>query len=310
MLEPSAASGHAPAFDGLPRLLGEPRRPRQLLAEQRLGERTSVHDASTAGALGLAGAPIEGPTHFSQFDPLAYACWGQRWFEHGCISVHFMTMVVEGEEVTAALAPEASGRARLTATTADGTPVLTGTASVERDVPTELDERRARAREPGALFIMDQLVVGQRTAAPLTSSVSMDESNGALYPFSLREKLDAITEPSPWYDGTDNPWGRRVLPIEMISVVAQKQGHDFAIRGPAVGLFLDLEIRLEVGPLFVDQEYAIEREVVALSQSRRTESCWIRSSVVDADTGVPAATVLLHSGVFKESFAGYPRERS
>ena len=46
-----------------------------------------------------------------------------------------------------------------------------------------------------------------------------------------------------------------------------------------------------------------------MSQSKRTESCWIRSSIADANTGVLAATVTLHSGVFKESYAKYPKER-
>ena len=44
----------------------------------------SIHDTATAGA-GLAGAPIEAPTHFSQFDPLAAPVWGHSWFEHRCI---------------------------------------------------------------------------------------------------------------------------------------------------------------------------------------------------------------------------------
>jgi hypothetical protein len=268
-----------------------------------------VHDQSTADTLGLAGAPIEGPTHFSQFDPLAYACWGRRWFEVGCISAHFRTMVFEGEEVAVRLSPESSTFARITASKGDGTPVLTGTATVDRDDPTELDERRATPRDPGELFIMDQLEVGQQTTKAVTASVGMDEANGELYPFSLRQKLGAITEPSPWYSTTATPWGRPILPIEMISVLAQKSGHEFRIRGPAIGLFLDLEIRLEGAPLFVDQDYSIEREVIGVSQSKRTESCWIRSSLTDADTGVLAAIVTLHSGVFKESYAGYPKER-
>ncbi len=297
------------AFEGSPELVGALRRPRQLLADQRHGDRASVHDASTADALGLAGAPIEGPTHFSQFDPLAYACWGRRWFEAGCISAHFATMVVEGEGVAARLVPERVELARISAVKVDGTVVLTGTATVGRDEATELDERRARPRDPGELFIMDQLEVGQRTASTVTASVGMDESNGPLYPFSLRQKLDAITEPSPWYATADNPWGRPILPIEMISVLAQKSGHAFPIRGPAIGLFLDLEIRLEGTPLFVDQDYEIDREVVGVGQSRRTESCWVRSTLTDADTGALAATVTLHSGVFKESYAGYPSER-
>ncbi len=156
---------------------------------------------------------------------------------------------------------------------------------------------------------MDQLAVGMRAGPGVVAAVSMDESNGPLYPFSLRQKLDVITEPSPWYEGSDNPWGRAILPMEMISVLAQKHGSDLPIRGPAIGLFLDLEIRLEAGPVFVSQGYAIEREVIGVSQSRRTESCWVRSTLTDVETGAPAATVTLHSGVFKESYAGYPRER-
>ena len=57
-------------------LVGPFRAPRQMLAEQEYDGHTSVHDDATAGALGLPGAPIEGPTHFSQFDPLAVALWG------------------------------------------------------------------------------------------------------------------------------------------------------------------------------------------------------------------------------------------
>lgn len=309
MLDAVSAVGERRAFEAYPELVGAPRRPRQLLADQRHGDRASVHDVSTADALGLAGAPIEGPTHFSQFDPLAYACWGPRWFEVGCISAHFAAMVFEGEEVGARLVPKSAVLGRIAASKLDGTAVLTGTASVDRDAPTELDVRRAAPRDPGELFIMDQLEVGQRTSAPLTAAITMDDANGALYPFSLRQKLEAITEPSPWYLTGDNPWGRPILPVEMISVLAQKLGHSFPVRGPAIGLFLDLEIRLEGAPLFVDQDYSIDREVVGVSQSRRTESCWIRSSLTDADTGTPSATVTLHSGVFKESYAEYPRER-
>ena len=50
----------------------------------------------------------------------------------------------------------------------------------------------------------------------------------------------------------------------------------------------------------------MEREVLALAQSRRTESYWTPSTLVDEATDTPTAEVLLHSGVFKESFPGYP----
>ena len=52
-------------------ITGPMRAPVQMLAEQTYDDHLSVHDEATAGTLGLQGAPIEGPTHFSQFDPIA-----------------------------------------------------------------------------------------------------------------------------------------------------------------------------------------------------------------------------------------------
>src|SRR5215216_6510896 len=94
-------------------LTGPMRSPAQMLAEQEVDGHASVHDASTAESLGLAGAPIEGPTHFSQFDPLAVAIWGPAWFERGCISSHFRTMVVEGEQVQASMTTTGPASARI-----------------------------------------------------------------------------------------------------------------------------------------------------------------------------------------------------
>jgi hypothetical protein len=294
-------------------LVGPLRSPAQMLQDQDVGGHTSVHDADTAASVGLAGAPIEAPTHFSQIDPLAAARWGRAWFERGCVSCHFRTMVVEGEQVQASLTTTGPASARVEAHKADGTPVLVGTASVGPDHPeTELDTRLARQGDPGELFIVDQLVVGMRGPEPRVASVTHADGNGPGYPFSLAEKLERITEPHPWYTpdgGARSPWGRAVLPMEMVSVLSAKAGAAWPVRGPALGLFLDLEIRLVEGPVFAGQTYRVEPEVVGLSQSRRTESYWTRTTLTDTGTGRVAAVVLLHSGVFKESYAGYPKER-
>ncbi len=57
-------------------LLGPWRRPAQLLGDQSYDGHVSVHNDAAAAALGLSGAPIEGPTHFFQFDPFVPLLWG------------------------------------------------------------------------------------------------------------------------------------------------------------------------------------------------------------------------------------------
>ena len=289
---------------------GPERYPKQLLGDQEYDGHASVHDDEVAGELGLTGAPIEGPTHFSQIDPLAFDVWGQQWFETGCVGVHFLNMVVEGESVTASLTPTDLGSARIDAVRGDGSPVLTGTATIDPTQPTELGGRLAKmqARDPGELFIVDQVELGPVPGAAPVVSIDLDSDNGHLYPFSLRRKLGAITERSPWYDGDDTPWGRPILPFEMYSVLAHKVGARLPVRGPAVGLFIDLEVRAVDSPLFVGEDYRLEHEVVAVGQSRRVESHWVETRVLSAATGRHAATVLLHSGVFKASYAGYPSD--
>jgi hypothetical protein len=233
---------------------------------------------------------------------------GADWFERGCVSSHFLNMVVEGEQVRAVLEPVTATLARIGAEKADGTPVLTGTASIGHDDTTELDERRQRGLgDPGQLYIVDQLEIGMQESVPEPVTMGFDDHNGNLYPFTLAQKLERITEPSSWYlpDG-DSPWGRPIVPTEMISVIAHQSNAHFPVRGPAIGLFIDLEVRFVDGPVFVGQPYRIEHTLVGLGQTKRVESYWTESTLTDAETGVHAATVLLHQGVFKASYAEYP----
>ncbi len=288
-------------------LVGPFRAPAQMLADQKYAGHTSVHDDETAAKLGLAGAPIEGPTHFSQIDPLATRHWGQTWFERGCVSSHFLNMVVEGEQVRPTFEPVTSTLARIGAEKHDGTPVLTGTASIGRGDVTELDERLQRQGDPGVLHIVDQLEIGMVVEVPEPVAMGFDDHNGNLYPFTLAQKLERITERCSWFlPGGDSPWGRPIVPTEMISVIAHRSNVHFPVRGPAIGLFIDLEVRFVDGPVFVDQPYRVEHTLVGLGQTKRVESYWTESTIIDAETGAHAATVLLHQGVFKASFAGFP----
>jgi hypothetical protein len=302
---------HAANFATPITMTGPLRSPAQLLADQSYDGHVSVHDEAAAAALGLTGAPIEGPTHLSQFEPFGAMLWGRRWFEQGCISAHFQTMVVEGQQVQAIVEhPGGAGPLQIRAVRDDGAQVLSGTLSIGPDHGlTELDRRLNSLGDPGVLHIVDRVEVGMRLDETSPVSVTFDDDNGQLYPFSLRRKLDTITEPHPWFEGAtagESPWGRAVLPFEMLSVLTQKQGPSWPVRSPALGLFLDLEVRMLAGPVFADYPYLVRREVGGRSQSRRVESYWTRSVVVDPETGIDVCAVVLHQGVFKDSYPGYP----
>jgi hypothetical protein len=293
-------------------LVGEFRKPRQMLGDQEYDGHLSIHDDQMAEDLGFAGAPIEGPTHFSQFVPLLHEVFGDAWFERGCISAHYQTMVVEGEEVRVMVEHVAPDQvAKISAEKRDGTPVLTGTASLGPVYgETELDRRRAKLRPADQLVILSELEVGQLGAGnPEQAQMAFDQNMGAMYPFSLEEKLQKITEQHPYYSD-HNPWGRAVIPLEMISVLTQYTSGQsgFRTKGPAIGLFAAQEMKMINGPLFVDHPYKLEREIIALSESRRTESNWIMTRVIDAQTDTLCAEVILNSATLKDSYANYEAE--
>jgi hypothetical protein len=305
-----------PHFETALVIAGPLRSPAQMLESQEYGGHTSLHDTATAASLGFGGAPIEGPTHLSQLVPLAAEHWGVAWFERGCVSVHYRNVVLAGERVRAFLTVGATDArvAGVRAEKEDGTPVLTGTAWLgEDDEPSELERRLSSQARPDGLVILDRIRVGDTGSEPEPVRMGFDEHLGALYPFTLREKLAVMTEVTPWYTaegGASSPWGRALIPLEMVPVLAQYTSAraGFRVREPSVGLFLDQEVRLHAGPLFVDEPYVLTRRVLALGESRRAESYWTRTDVRDG-VGTLVASLLLHQGRLKESYAGYPPER-
>jgi len=301
------------SFDTVLSICGPLRRPQQMLASQQYGGHTSIHDDAMADKLGFVAGPIEGPTHFSQFVPLLAHLWGRAWFERGCLSAHYQNMVVEGEQVRAFVEVPASGATRTSAWAqkADGTPVLEASASLGPEHgPTLLEQRVAQLRPPGELRILADLRVGMTGAQDERVRMDADQHMGPLYPFSLNEKLARITEGSRWYaEPASTPWGRAIIPLEMVSVLVEYTNDKarFPVKGPAIGLFADQEIRMVDGPLFVGEDYVLRREIVALSESKRTESYWVRSRIYDASGKALKAEMLLNHATLKHSYAGYEK---
>jgi len=290
------------------------RGPKQMLAVQEYDGHASIHDDATAQKLGFKGGTIEGPTHFSQFAPLGVALWGERFLSHGCLSAHYRAPVFEGETVQAHLRRPADGasQAEIWMLRSDGTEILRGTASIGPDFPLSALETRLKELSPLAdPVVLADVRIGM-TSPRIPVRMDPDQNMGALYPFSLTQKLEKITEPSAWYARADNPFGRAIVPFEMISVLMQytSRGWSFPSRGPAVGLFADQEIRLLNGPVFVSEPYEVVREVIFMSGSRRTESMWTRSTLYAAGTDRAVASMILNLATMKESYARYAEEHA
>ena len=81
----------------------------------------------------------------------------------------------------------------------DGTEVLRGTASVgDEGLPTALDQRLTELKPLADPVILRDVKVGMKTKRQ-TVRMDFDQNMGDLYPFSLEDKLEVITEPSAYY---------------------------------------------------------------------------------------------------------------
>lgn len=287
------------------------RSPCNMLSEQIYGGHASIHDDETAQKLGFKAATIEGPTHFSQFAPLAYSIWGDRWLSEGCLSISYKTACYEGENVQAFMRRPGPGETLVDVwmVRSDGAEVLRGTASIGAgdSVPTVTAKMVALPPADPFRVILRDVSPGQ-TRPRERVKMAFDDVMGALYPFSLRQKLEKITEPSAWYRSDSlTPWGKPIIPLEMVSVLLHHLASTDPWLGnePTIDLFVDQEIRMVAGPLFVDEVYDIERTVVALSGSRRTESTWIRTNVFHPGGDDVLASMLLNIASFKDSYPDY-----
>ena len=59
----------------------------------------------------------------------------------------------------------------------------------------------------------------------------------------------------------------------------------------------------------MNEEYILEREIVGLGESRRTESMWIKTSIFSSKNSELVGTVLLNNAVLKDSFTNYEAEK-
>ena len=128
---------------------GPLRAPAQMLAEQEVDGHASVHDDADAPRRSVCSARrSRGRRTSASSIRWPSPLWGHAWFERGCISSHFRTMVVEGEEVQASMTTDRAdvgahrGRTRPTARRCSPAP-RRSVPSIPRPSSTRASPRRA-----------------------------------------------------------------------------------------------------------------------------------------------------------------------
>jgi hypothetical protein len=269
-------------------LIGPVRRPHNRYLELP----GSIHNNEVASKLGFRGGTVAGSVHMDQFVPLLLDAFGPSWFETGSLSLYFRSATTDGEPVQAWA--ERPGQPKDTQIAVrmnapDGTLVADGTASTgDPGVPTAVFARDLRPAGPGSLRILAAFRPGESLG---TLRLSPDRDRQ----FDVVDR-GQLTEPLPWYR-QDSPWGGPIaapstivglLYGEILTPVKEKMGQ-------RVGLFGAIEVRFSHGPVFLDQAYDVSGEIVALSETPKTEVLWFDSWAETGGQRVATMRMMLRS---------------
>jgi len=255
-------------------LAGPVRTPRNLAA----GIAGSIHDDATATALGFRGGTVAGSIHMDQFPPLALRAFGNGWFEDGSLSLYFRHATTDGEPVRAFIERPPRQRdvqTRAWATTSDDVVVAEGTAA--RGNPAETSALRSRDMRPVDPAQLRILASFKRNAVLGEVTLRPDGERQR-----RRIAQHGMTEPLDWYTGP-SPWGGPIAaPSAVVDLLYARLLEDAkASMGEHVGLFGAIEIRFRSGPVLLDRRYRVTGEVVAVSQTPKTEAMWFDSRAYD-----------------------------
>ncbi len=241
----------------------------------------SIHDDATAAKLGFRGGTVAGSIHMDQYAALLVELYGPRWFERGALSLYFLNATVDGEAVTASAQGHPGtlfSPIPVSMWADNGVQVSAGTASLYDHSASALKTRDLRPVTPDKLRILKPVRVG----------ASLGEYRAATDTALFRQRLAAnlVSAPLPWYSG-GSPWGGPIAPPSLVVEVlwgTPMRGLNAILRGTGgVGLFGAIEVAHHNGPFFQDQTYVVNAQVVAVSESPKTESLWFDSTAHDSE---------------------------
>ncbi len=254
-------------------------------------EKGGIHDDDTAQDLGFQGGTIAGSIHMEQFPPLLVEHFGEAWWSRGGMSLYFRHATVDHEPVRCLLEPTAENRARIWMENEAGDLVMEGSASLGEDDESEVKKRLAAIRAPGDLRMMADVNIGEPSPP---CPVQIPEQ-------SIDERLAVITEPMDCYRDPAR-YGGRVAPVApFVHAFRGVEPHVIPVRGPYVGLFGSIEIQYLDGPVVAGRDYVAQGEVVALSDSPKTEIVWYTATLSDPASGAAVARMTKMDRLMKDA---------
>ena len=257
----------------------------------------SIHDDATAQKLGFKGGTVAGNIHLEQFPPLMAELFGRDWYRTGNLSLYFLTPTTDGEPVQVfARAPvardEGGTRAEVWMEDAEGRRVCEGTAaSGPPDMESYLRQKLKAVRPAEDLRILKRSRVGDTCVdVPARLALSRNEN-----------RLKFITEPLAEYEDPA-VWGERVAaPAIAIDAMREVETPLFKPDEAFVGMFGAIEVQWIDGPVFMEHDYLADGQLLALSESPKTEVAWFESSLRDAEDGREVSRLILMTRLLKGS---------
>jgi len=257
----------------------------------------SIHDDSVGKKVGMRGGVVAGTVHHDLWAPVALKAFGQRWFEHGSISLFFTYALLAGEELRAIIkvppkdAKDVQVEARLESL--DGHKVAEGTMSVGNPKEkTHLQAMELTSSPKEERRILKDFEVG----------MDMPQNEVTITQKEVVEKLANLEDIVPWYS-SDSPWGGTIVPNSWIYRFAHMP-RDAGVQG--VGFFGANEIQFVNGPVKADVPYVCKGKIIAVGVTSKTEYFWHDSQIYDKKTNKLVATVRHMNRFMKAGSPLYP----
>ena len=259
----------------------------------------SIHDDNTAQDLGFRGGTVAGDIHLEQFGGICLEAFGKQWFENGFVSMYFQQATTDSEPVDAYI--EGEGNTRTAGImTPNGAVVAEGNVGIGNNTVSALNTRARREVEPKTLRMLKDVVIGQTTDVCVRYP-NVTEQN-------QRIETGSMTAPLDWYSKS-SPWGGPICsPLTACQLLVASTTNSIAEAcGPFVGMYGAIEVRHINGPLFLDVEYVISGQVLAVSETPKTEVLWFRTQArpsIDPE-GEAIAEVTMMTRLLKGSSPHY-----